>query len=809
MNYDIFISYSSQDSDVAQSVCKTIEDSGKQCWIAPRDITPGTEWAEGILSGIAQCRVMVLIFSSNANISPQIKREVERAVSRSMPILPFKIDPTLPSGSFEYFIMNSHWLDATVPPVESHFQNLVQSLDCLLAPEQKNETRSRDEWSNSISKPKPNNIPLPSLGSLFKGREAILTGLREQLQEPLHGSSNSPKPIAIFGAGGIGKTRLAVEYAWLYKSEYVALLFLAADTPMVFELELANLATVLGIDLDAGATEAVKQRAVLNWLQTQAKWLLIVDSVDTDESVLALRKNLAQLSLGDVIITTRISKWSAGVEELELGILDTEDAVSYLQEAAIGRHRTIDDSEQAEKVARQVGQMALGLEHAAAFVKAEEISFGEYLRLWEEDESSILNQFDLSLIEYPRELLITWKLSLDRLGDDAVEMLEIMSWFSATPIPESLLEALPKQSCTDAPKNLFESFTRVCRQFFYRNKTVKNPKESLKILARYCLIQRRRSRGFREVYLHRLVQATTRHHQRENDKIRGNSVSLNLVHAVDLLNDRFIGDATDLNWLAKCETLLQHISSVCNFVLELDSNVRVAANNRHLAFPNPKRRSARSEASVAKSELRSLKSQFRLQEKALGLHQKAQSFHSTTLNLLKIDRRVANVNVIETDVDNNRGPSMLVRFSEVNRNGETGSPRDFVLSGETIYIDVLHVCIARGFPSRVLSTAIICSFTKIYGDRDNPKYAERLDVKTTEHTGPGIYCTDFPSEIEKRIWRDFWTIADDPVLQNKLGLKACAVQTISTRADPGCMYQVTLRVNGQIGLVPVSKMAAD
>ena len=132
MSYDVFISYSSKDGPVAQSVCNAIERAGKRCWIAPRDITPGSDWAEAILAGIAECKLMVLVFSEHANLSPQIKREVERAVSRSMPILPFKIDPILPSGSFEFFIMNCHWLDASVPPVESHFERLQQSLTMLL-----------------------------------------------------------------------------------------------------------------------------------------------------------------------------------------------------------------------------------------------------------------------------------------------------------------------------------------------------------------------------------------------------------------------------------------------------------------------------------------------------------------------------------------------------------------------------------------------------------------------------------------------------------------------------------------------------
>jgi hypothetical protein len=72
MGYDVFISFSSRDAAVAHAACAAIEKSGPRCWIAPRDITPGMDWSEAILSGITTCRVMVLVFSHHANVSPQV-----------------------------------------------------------------------------------------------------------------------------------------------------------------------------------------------------------------------------------------------------------------------------------------------------------------------------------------------------------------------------------------------------------------------------------------------------------------------------------------------------------------------------------------------------------------------------------------------------------------------------------------------------------------------------------------------------------------------------------------------------------------
>ena len=132
MPHDAFISYSTLDKAAADATCAALEASGIRCWIAPRDITPGAEWGEAIVDGINQSRVMILIFSSNANESPQIRREVERAVSKGIPIIPLRIQDIAPAHSLEYFIGTVHWLDALTPPLEVHLRRLVESVKSLL-----------------------------------------------------------------------------------------------------------------------------------------------------------------------------------------------------------------------------------------------------------------------------------------------------------------------------------------------------------------------------------------------------------------------------------------------------------------------------------------------------------------------------------------------------------------------------------------------------------------------------------------------------------------------------------------------------
>jgi TIR domain/Sel1 repeat len=133
MAHDVFISHSVKDKTTADAVCAMLESSGVRCWIAPRDVVPGREWGEWIVEAIKECRIMVLVFTSHANESPQIRREVERAVNHGVMILPLRIEDVIPATALEYFIGNVHWLDALTPPLETHLKSLARTVKILLA----------------------------------------------------------------------------------------------------------------------------------------------------------------------------------------------------------------------------------------------------------------------------------------------------------------------------------------------------------------------------------------------------------------------------------------------------------------------------------------------------------------------------------------------------------------------------------------------------------------------------------------------------------------------------------------------------
>ena len=176
MAHDVFISHSEKDKATADAVCAMLESNGIRCWIAPRDVLPSMEWGEAIIDAIEQCRIMVLVFTANANDSPQIRREVERAVNRGVAILPLRMEDVLPGKSLEYFIGNVHWLDALTPPFEAHLKNLAGTIKIVLA---------RTEPGASLTLPKEEKPPSSSAHRAEEGTPEKGGG-REGATAPRH-----------------------------------------------------------------------------------------------------------------------------------------------------------------------------------------------------------------------------------------------------------------------------------------------------------------------------------------------------------------------------------------------------------------------------------------------------------------------------------------------------------------------------------------------------------------------------------------------------------------------------------------------
>jgi len=137
MPKDAFISYEHNDKRMANAICDALESKGIQCWIAPRDILPGMDYAEALIQAIDEIKIMVLVFSSNTNDSSHVRREVNRAFSKENTIIPFFIDDSKPSGAMEYYLNGPQWIVASEPPLEKHLDRLTDTINKYLSKKSK------------------------------------------------------------------------------------------------------------------------------------------------------------------------------------------------------------------------------------------------------------------------------------------------------------------------------------------------------------------------------------------------------------------------------------------------------------------------------------------------------------------------------------------------------------------------------------------------------------------------------------------------------------------------------------------------
>src|SRR5262249_29470109 len=119
---------------VARTVCAALETNHIGCWIAPRDVVHGMAYAKSILEGLDRCRLVVLILSAKANASEMVENEIERAASRKVPFLVFRIEDVRPDRGTEFFLSKSHWFDAFLLGPRAHLDHLVGAARRLLAP---------------------------------------------------------------------------------------------------------------------------------------------------------------------------------------------------------------------------------------------------------------------------------------------------------------------------------------------------------------------------------------------------------------------------------------------------------------------------------------------------------------------------------------------------------------------------------------------------------------------------------------------------------------------------------------------------
>jgi len=365
--YDVFLSYNREDRLVVRNIAVSLKKTfGLRPWLDLEELPPGSRWPEGIESAIQRSRTAAVFFGPQG-VGKSQKNEIDALrQGRLMRKAPIIIPVLLPRAKRSRLFEDTTWVDLREGVTDLGIAHLV--------------------WGITGQKPVPlgvrkaaglevNNLPYPSLNHLLKGRADEL----RQLEQSLTGAGQAAAILqsrAIHGLGGIGKTRLAVEYAWRSGDRYHAALFVSADSPEGLRAGLGALAgpEVLHLPHQQNQEEGEAVGAVLRWLRGHPGWLLILDNVDTEEASDAVKELLPKLAGGHVLITSRLRNWPPEIPRWPLDKIAPPEAVRFLLERTKdGRDRAADDDEQAARLGLRLLGKGLYIEAEPLMRRALEI----------------------------------------------------------------------------------------------------------------------------------------------------------------------------------------------------------------------------------------------------------------------------------------------------------------------------------------------------------------------------------------------------------------------------------------------------
>lgn len=282
-------------------------------------------------------------------------------------------------------------------------------------------------------------------------RNRYFTG-REGLLGHLHGILTSQKRgiiTALCGLGGIGKTQVAVEYAYRHVDEYEAVLWVRADTLQTLNADFLRLAELLNLPDKAEADPQGVTAAVIDWLHTHKCWLLILDNADDLQQVI---KFLPRCGEGHTVLTTRAYATGSSIKGIELDALELEEgALLTLRRAKLLNEEQglaqVPERERrnAEHIADLLGGLPLALDQAGAYIEENQCCLAEYLSLYRKRAMDLLKRRGhMSPLFYPHTVATTWNPSfahLEQSHPGAADLLRLCAFLSPDSISESLLLA--------------------------------------------------------------------------------------------------------------------------------------------------------------------------------------------------------------------------------------------------------------------------------------------------------------------------------------------------------------------------------
>jgi tetratricopeptide (TPR) repeat protein len=365
------------------------------------------------------------------------------------------------------------------------------------------------------------NIPFPR-NPFFTGQERLLEQLHTQFQAmqiPAQGH-----PLAISGLGGIGKTQLALEYAYRYRQEYQAVFWAQAETEDALTTSYTEIAHALQLPQSHAGEQGVMIQAAKDWLANADGWLLILDNADDLSFIPTF---LPTIFSGHLLLTTRTQITGALARRLEIETLEKEaGALLLLRRAgqvapgASLASASPEDVRIACQLAEEFEGLPLVLDQAGAYIEETQCRLPDYWQHYQRQRTRMLARRGGVTSAHPDPVTTTWSLSFARVEQAspiAAELLHICAFLAPDAIPEELLVEVCKRA---HPAQ--QGMTRARRGRFARLLGGSPPQQShapleenegkideaIAILRAYSFLQRNTQE--KSVRVHRLVQMVIR-----------------------------------------------------------------------------------------------------------------------------------------------------------------------------------------------------------------------------------------------------------------------------------------------------------
>ena len=387
-------------------------------------------------------------------------------------------------------------------------------------------------------------VPFPR-NPFFTGREEVLKTLRRALCADE--TVALTQSYALHGLGGIGKTHLAIEYAYRHAPDYTAVFWIKSET--VNDIITSFLAIADLLHLPACQEENQQQivAAMRRWLTNHRGWLLIWDNVENLE---LLQRFLPSARQGAVLITTRLQALGTLARGIELPTMTLEEGTLFLLRRAkllppemddarlpLFRQRMPDEYTTARKLVAEMDGLPLALDQVGAYVEETPCSLRDYLELYQTRRAELLKRRGDAVVDHPASVGTTWSLAFERVEHTnaaAASLLRLCAFLHPDAIPEEIFRekiAFPGEQPDAGEIDTF----RLHKAF--------------RTLAAYSLLKRNPEEH--TLFIHRLVQVVFWEKMDEQER------AIWQRRAIRLLNAAF-PEVTYEVW-KQCERLLPHV----------------------------------------------------------------------------------------------------------------------------------------------------------------------------------------------------------------------------------------------------------